>query len=66
MRHVCFLSGNDPYEALKTTLKAEINGEAWTTLHGKVSRPFPNTETGGLAVKVINHLGDEVIKVFWI
>ena len=55
---------NDPYSALKTTLKAEINEEAWATLHSDTSRPFEKPKTGRIAVKVINHLGDEVMKVF--
>ena len=53
-----------PYDALKTTLKAEIDAEAWATLHSDVSRPFDKPRTGRIAVKVINHLGDEVVKVF--
>ena len=64
VRHAYFLGASDPYKALKTTLKAEINPEAWATLHSDTSRPFPKPETGRIAVKVINHLGDEVIKVF--
>lgn len=55
---------NDPYKALKTTLKAEINEDAWATLYGDISRPFPKPKSGRIAVKVINHLGDEVMKVF--
>jgi adenine-specific DNA-methyltransferase len=31
-----------------------------------VSRPFAVPETGKIAVKVINHYGDEVLKVFTI
>jgi adenine-specific DNA-methyltransferase len=49
---------------LKTTLKAEINAEAWATLHSDTSRPFDKPKSGRIAVKVINHLGDEVMKVF--
>jgi adenine-specific DNA-methyltransferase len=45
-------------------LKAEIDSEAWSTLHSAESRPFPKPATGRIAVKVINHLGDEVMKVF--
>ena len=55
---------NDPYSALKTTLKAEINAEAWATLNSDTSRPFDKPKSGRIAVKVINHLGDEVMKVF--
>jgi len=64
VRHAYFLGANDPYSALKTTLKAEINEEAWATLHSDTSRPFEKPESGRIAVKVINHLGDEVMKVF--
>jgi adenine-specific DNA-methyltransferase len=58
------LGANDPYGALKTTLRAEINKEAWATLHSDTSRPFTKPKDGRIAVKVINHLGDEVMKVF--
>ncbi len=64
VRHAYFLGANDPYKSLKTTLKAEINEEAWATLHSDLSRPFDKPESGRIAVKVINHLGDEVMKVF--
>jgi hypothetical protein len=64
VRHAYFLGANDPYKALKTTLKAEIDHEAWATLNSDTSRPFPKPSTGRFAVKVINHLGDEVMKVF--
>ncbi|MDO8532655.1 MAG: site-specific DNA-methyltransferase [Dehalococcoidia bacterium] len=64
VRHAYFLGANDPYSALKTTLKAEINPEAWATLNSDTSRPFEKPKSGRIAVKVINHLGDEVMKVF--
>jgi adenine-specific DNA-methyltransferase len=64
VRQAYFLGANDPYKALKTTLKAEINEEAWSSLHSDTSRPFPKPVSGRIAVKVINHLGDEVMKVF--
>jgi adenine-specific DNA-methyltransferase len=64
VRHAYFLGANDPYGALKTTLKAEINEDAWATLHSDTSRPFAKPKSGRIAVKVINHLGDEVMKVF--
>ena len=64
VRHAYFLGANDPYKALKTTLKAEINQEAWETLHSDTSRPFDRPKSGRIAIKVINHLGDEVMKVF--
>lgn len=64
VRQAYFLGAADPYKALKTTLKAEIDEETWATLYGDTSRPFPKPKSGRIAVKVINHLGDEVMKVF--
>ncbi|WP_295484251.1 site-specific DNA-methyltransferase [Accumulibacter sp.] len=64
VRHAYFLGANDPYRALRTTLKAEIDPEAWATLNSDTSRPFDKPKSGRIAVKVINHLGDEVMKVF--
>ena len=64
VRHAYFLGVSDPYKSLRTTLKAEINQEAWETLHSDTSRPFTKPTSGRIAVKVINHLGDEVMKVF--
>ena len=64
VRQAYFLGAGDPYKSLKTTLKAEIDEDAWATLHSATSRPFPRPESGRIAVKVINHLGDEVMKVF--
>lgn len=63
--HACFPGAvNDPYKALKNTLKTEIDREAWDSLRRDVSRPFPKPATGRIAVEVINHLGDEAMKVF--
>jgi adenine-specific DNA-methyltransferase len=64
VRQAYFLGANDPYTALKTTLKAEIDPEAWATLNCDTSRAFEKPKKGRIAVKVINHLGDEVMKVF--
>ena len=64
VRHAYFLGASDPYKSLKTTLKAEINAEAWESLNSDTSRPFGKPVSGRIAVKVINHLGDEVMKVF--
>lgn len=63
VRHSYFLGANDPYKSLKNSLKAEINREAWESLHSDTSRPFEKPQSGRIAVKVINHLGDEVMKV---
>ena len=64
VRQAYFLGAGDPYKSLKTTLKAEIDADAWATLNRDTSRPFDKPESGRIAVKVINHLGDEVMKVF--
>jgi adenine-specific DNA-methyltransferase len=64
VRQAYFLGADDPYKSLKTTLKAEINHEAWETLYSDTSRPFDKPASGRIAVKAINHLGDEVMKVF--
>lgn len=63
VRHAYFLGANDPFKALKTALKAEIDPDAWESLYSDISRPFPHPETGRIAIKVINHFGDEVLKV---
>jgi adenine-specific DNA-methyltransferase len=64
VRHCYFTGGQDPYSRLKKALKADIDEEAWRSLHRTESRPFPKPETGKIAVKVINDYGDEVVKVF--
>jgi adenine-specific DNA-methyltransferase len=64
VRHAYFLGANDPYKSLKTALQADIDREAWETLYRAESRPFDRPPTGKIAVKVINHFGDEVMKVF--
>lgn len=64
VRQAYFLGATDPYKELRTSLKAEIDKEAWNTLHSDTSRNFPKPKSGRIAVKVINHLGDEVMKVF--
>ena len=65
VRHAYFLGGRDPYEKLKRALKAEIDEDAWASLHSAVSRPFPRPDKDRrIAVKVINHYGDEVLKVY--
>ena len=58
-----FLGANDPYSALRTTLKAEIDADAWASLHSDTAQPFERPKSGRIAVKVINHLGDEEMKV---
>ena len=56
-------TASDPYKSLRTTLKAEIDEEAWVSLKRTPPRPFPRPENGRAAVKAINHLGDEAMKV---
>ena len=63
VRHAYFPGANDPYKALKTTLKAEVDRDAWDSLNRTRSRPFMKPKEGKVAVKVVNHLGDEVMKV---
>lgn len=64
VRHAYFTGADEPYEKLKRALKADIDEQAWATLYRTVSRPFELPRTGKIAVKVINHYGDEVLKVF--
>jgi adenine-specific DNA-methyltransferase len=64
VRQAYFLGQNDPYKSLKTSLKAEIDPEAWESLNSDDSVPFAKPSTGRIAVKVINYLGDEVMKVY--
>ena len=64
VRQAYFLGANEPYKALRTSLKAEINEEAWASLRKDTSRPFLKPPFGRIAVKVINHLGDEAMRVF--
>ena len=64
VRHVYFTGKDQPYEKLKRALRAEIDDAAWATLYSTTSRAFPKPASGKIAVKVINHYGDEVLKVF--
>ena len=64
MRHAYFTGAEEPYDNLKRALRADIDEAAWSSLYRTVSRPFNKPESGKFAVKVINHYGDEVLKVF--
>jgi hypothetical protein len=64
VRNAYFLGANDPYKSLKTTRRSDVNAHAWNSLHSDTSRPFKKPKRGRIAVKVINQLGDEVMKVF--
>ncbi|MEK7448007.1 MAG: DNA methyltransferase, partial [Planctomycetota bacterium] len=61
--HAYFLGGDKPYEKLKKALKADIDEAIWDELYSTTSRPFAKPKTGKIAVKVINHYGDEVMKI---
>jgi adenine-specific DNA-methyltransferase len=65
VRH-CYFSGagTDPYLRLKKALKADIDEAAWASLYATRSRPFPKPSTGRVAVKAVNHYGDEALKIF--
>jgi len=64
VRHAYFTGADQPYDKLKRALRADIDEAAWSALYSTVSRPFPPPTTGKIAIKVINHYGDEVLKVF--
>lgn len=64
VRHAYFTGADQPYDKLKRALRADIDEAAWSALYSTVSRPFPKPATGKIAIKVINHYGDEVLKVF--
>jgi adenine-specific DNA-methyltransferase len=59
-----FTGADQPYDKLKRALRADIDEAAWLALYSTVSRPFPKPATGKITIKVINHYGDEVLKVF--
>jgi len=69
VRHAYFTGANQPYDKLKRALKAEVDEDAWSQIYSTISRPFDppkgkNGKPGKIAIKVINHYGDEVLKVF--
>jgi adenine-specific DNA-methyltransferase len=64
VRHAYFTGAEEPYDKLKRALRAEIDESAWSALYSTRSYPFERPETGKIAVKVINHYGDEVLKVY--
>jgi adenine-specific DNA-methyltransferase len=63
VRHAYFLGADEPYEKLKKALKAEIDEGEWSKLYSATSQPFDPPSRGRIAVKVINHFGDEILKV---
>jgi adenine-specific DNA-methyltransferase len=64
VRHAYFTGAEEPYDKLKRALRAEIDEAAWSALYSTTSRPFDQPKTGRIAIKVINHYGDEVLKVY--
>jgi adenine-specific DNA-methyltransferase len=64
VRHAYFTGADEPYDKLKRALRADIDEAAWSSLYSTMSRPFDKPKSGKIAVKVINHYGDEVLKVF--
>jgi adenine-specific DNA-methyltransferase len=64
VRDAYFTGANDPYKRLKQALRADIDEDAWASLYRTRSRPFVKPATGKIAIKVINHYGDEVLKVY--
>jgi adenine-specific DNA-methyltransferase len=69
VRHAYFLYGgkatvDGPYDKLKKVLRAEIDEGEWSKLYSATSQPFDPPKSGKIAVKVINHYGDEVLKVY--
>jgi adenine-specific DNA-methyltransferase len=64
VRHAYFTGADKPYDKLQRSLNADIDEDAWASLYSTKSRPFPLPSTGRIAVKVINHYGDEVLQVY--
>jgi adenine-specific DNA-methyltransferase len=70
VRHIYFAGTEgkpdalDPYARLRRVLRAEVDEAAWSTLYATRSRPFPKPDSGKIAIKVINHYGDEVLKIY--
>jgi adenine-specific DNA-methyltransferase len=62
VRHAYFTGADDPYDKLRRALRADISDDAWATINSTVSRPFARPSTGKIAIKVINHYGDEVLR----
>jgi adenine-specific DNA-methyltransferase len=64
VRHAYFTGADKPMQKLEKAMKSDINEDAWESIYGTTSRPFKNPTSGKIAIKVINHYGDEVLKVF--
>ena len=64
MRQAYFTGADKPMEKLEKALRTQVDSEVWDSIYGTISRPFPKPKTNKIALKVINHFGDEVLKVF--
>lgn len=64
VRQAYFTGADEPYAKLARALRAEVNEHAWASLYRTRSRPFPSPRRGKIAVKVVNHYGDEVLQVY--
>jgi adenine-specific DNA-methyltransferase len=64
VRHAYFTGAEEAYEKLRRALRADIDEAVWSALYRTVSRPFKKPESRKIAIKVINHYGDKVVKVF--
>jgi len=65
LRHEVALWRALPESQWKVTAEtARLDESAWQTLKSDTSRPFPKPKNGRFTVKVIDNLGDEVMKVF--
>jgi hypothetical protein len=63
VRHAYFTGADRPFDKLKRTLRAEVDESVWESIYSTKSRPFPVPKSGKIAVKVINHYGDEVLSI---
>lgn len=63
-RQVFFPDNPTLYKALKKMLNNDIDAEEWEAAAGTLSHPFPRPYSNKIAVKVINHFGDEVMKIY--
>jgi adenine-specific DNA-methyltransferase len=64
VRHAYFTGAGKPYEMLRRALNTDLDHDAWSSLYSTTSRVFARPGTGRIAVKVINHYGDEVLQVY--
>ena len=64
VRQVYFTGADKPYEKLQRALHSAVDIDAWSSLYSTTSRSFAKPNTGRIAIKVINHFGDEVMQVY--